>query len=185
MAELRLGWKLICAVALGSGFGCGAADSLHAYDVTQVTFDDCAQVGAGVVQCAEEEALRANRQEGRWYIEYLGTDTFALTTETGREVPGIYFENDGRLVSETCVGQGGRCLFARTRTDSIDDETGCLRIQERTLDLMVDEEGIRGQLGDAVFNDESCGTSNIRVVLTEIVGTRATEPILARGEVTP
>lgn len=177
----RLLFASVLVAALVAGCG-GPEDTLAAFEVTQVTFEDCSQVGAGAVQCADPAVLQALSTTGRWIFDYRGVDTFALTTDTGRVVPGVFFPNDGRVASESCTGQGGRCHFARSRTDSVAPDTGCLRIEERVIDVVVLDDQISGVMSDVIVSDESCGTSNVRQVLIEVSGRALAEPVHAREE---
>lgn len=173
------------SLAVGLSFagllgGCGPEDTLQAYEVTITTTEDCSQVGAGPVQCADPEVLRQVSTTGRWIFDYRGVDTFALTTDTGRVLPGVYFSNNGGLISESCTGQGGRCHFARSRTDSVDPNTGCLRIEERVIDVFDLDGALSGLMSDVIVSDESCGTSNVRQILIEVTGHPVDEPVHAR-----
>jgi hypothetical protein len=178
--------SLLSIGALALLVGCGGPeDTLAAFDVTLVTFSDCSQVGQGGVNCTDEEELRSVTMAGRWIVDYRGIDTFSITTDDGRVLPGVYFNNDGRTQSPNCAGQGGTCHFARTRSDEQDADTGCLRISERVIDVYVLDGEMSGQMSAVEFTDQSCGTPLIEELLVEVEGALVDEPVRAREVVLP
>lgn len=164
---------------------CGEDDAWHAFDVTYTATQDCSQVGANAVQCEDTDALAETTYQGRWIYDYAGSDTLTLITETGRFLPGVYFKNDGRLTTVACQGGGGICHFARSRTESRDPQTGCIRLIERRVDVVVEDDELRGELVEETMSDESCGTANIRQLISAVSGTRVKEALLAREEGEP
>lgn len=182
---------LFSVLALGL-CACGEDDHLAAFDVELVTISDCFQrIDTTVnppaplpVSCEDTEALLAVTVLGRWIFDYRGRDTFVATTHDGRAVPGVFFANDGQvLVSQRspCQGQGGTCHFARTRTDETDLETGCLRISERVIDVVVNEGTITGEVTDVQVSEDGCGdTSVINEEVVSVEGVLANEVVRAR-----
>lgn len=164
---------------------CGEEDDWKAFDISYMATQDCAQVGANAVQCEDEEALAKIVNRGRWVYDYSGGDTLTLLTEDGRFLPGIFFTNDGRLTTVACLGGGGTCHFARSRTESREPTTGCIRIIERRVDVVVENDELSGEIVEETMNDESCGTANIRQQIFQVSGARVAEVVLAREEVKP
>lgn len=164
---------------------CGDDDAWVAFDVSYAATQDCAQVGANAVQCEDAAALAQTTYEGRWIYDYAGSNTLTLITDTGRFLPGVYFQNDGRLNTVACQGGGGTCHFARSRTESSDPQTGCIRIIERRVDVVLEGEQLAGELVEETMSDESCGTANIRQLIFQVNGSRVPEAVLAREEVSP
>lgn len=162
--------------------GCGGDDSsLRTYDIHLVTQSDCSQVGQGAVSCEDPEALAALSVSGQWVFDYRGADTFVVTTDEGRAVPGIFFNNTGDIETTACTGQGGVCHFARARKDELDVESSCFKIRERVIDVYIqDDDTLTGQLSDVQFTDETCGTSLVTEVIVQVQGTLADETVAAR-----
>jgi hypothetical protein len=182
----RMGFRVLIWLGLALHLGaCGDEDEWIAFDVRYAAVQDCSQVGANAVQCADVEALTQNVYGGRWIYDYTGSNTLTLITDTGRFLPGIYFQNDGRLSTVVCLGGGGTCHFARSRTESTDPQTGCLRTIERRVDVVLEAEELVGEIVEETTSDESCGTANIRQLIFEVTGSRVTEAVLARQEETP
>lgn len=176
-------FALFSAVILGTA--CGEEDDWKAFDVSHMAIQDCAQVGANAVQCEDAEALAKIAYQGRWIYDYSGSDTMTLLTENGRFLPGVFFANDGRLTTIACLGGGGICHFARSRTESRDPTTGCLRIIERRVDVVIENDALAGEIVEETMSDESCGTASIRQLISQVSGTRVEEVVLAREEVSP
>ena len=181
LCSVRL--ALLSAVVLGAG--CAEEDDWKAFDVSYIAIQDCAQVGANAVQCEDAETLAKIAYQGRWIYDYSGSDTMTLLTDQGRFLPGVFFANDGRLTTVTCLGGGGVCHFARSRTESRDPSTGCLRIIERRVDVVIENDALAGEIVEETMSDESCGTANIRQLISQVSGTRVDEVVLAREEVSP
>lgn len=157
---------------------------LQGYDVVRQPIIDCTLTGATSRDCVEEGELAQRRARGRWLIEHTPQDTFSLTTEEGITLPGIWFDDDGQVLSEPpCVGEGGICYFARRKFESVDErQGGCTRFGELVAILRRETEGtIAGIIGDQNGTDERCGTSTIVQRIDDVTGTPTDEPALARA----
>jgi len=156
--------------------GCGP--SLVAFEVTEVKTSDCTQNASNQVQCFDPESLSIAQNIGRWTIDYTG-DKFVLTTASGETMPGLHFSDNGRVISDTCIGEGGQCHFARTRVDSLDPASGCFVIEDRVIDVRVVEGVLSGTRSEVRFI-EGCDQASVREVVTNVSGEVLDEPVLAR-----
>jgi hypothetical protein len=187
--------------------GC-AQDPMSGYDVELRTSQDCTQVGISAPQCVDAAAALARVRAGRWIVEDKGGanilnpfSSFMLTTDRGRTVSGVHFPNDAALATTpSCAGEGGVCYFARVRVDTIDDETGCQSIEERSFDFRVVDEVLTGTAMEtrligfeeqcSVDEDEvetcelvplaACGTTTVAQIIVEATGLLVDDPVRAR-----
>lgn len=174
---------LVALLALGAG--CAPEDTLLPFDVTLITLSDCSQVGQGGVNCEDEEDLQGVTLQGRWIFDYRGADTFAVTTESGKTIAGVYFANDGRVETTACQGTGGVCHFARTRFAATDEATGCTKLTERVIDVVASDEGLLfGQMTDVSVVEE-CETSLITQVIIDVSGAELDEAVRSREGAQP
>lgn len=183
MARLRA--LTLLAIALPLSACGGDEDPLEAFTVTLTPVSDCEQVGQGAVNCVDESELSAVSVTGRWVFDYVGADTFVLLTEDGRTLPGVYFSNDGRVVTTACTGGGGVCHFARVRASGEDAQSGCVRQEQRLVDLTISDGQLVGELFDESFTDEGCETAVVSQLRVSLSGTRVDEDVRAREEYAP
>lgn len=161
---------------------CGDDDTLEAYSVRLTPISDCEQSGVGAVNCVDESQLSSVHVTGRWLFDYRGSDTFVLLTQDGRTLPGVYFANDGRVQTSACTGGGGVCHFARVRSAEDEPGSGCLRQQQRLVDLTVVDGELSGVLFDETFTDDACDAPFVRQLRVALSGTLVEEDVLAREE---
>ena len=157
---------------------------IQGYDVVRQPIVDCTLTGATSRDCVEDSVLAQQRVRARWVFEHEPQESFTLTTEEGVTLPGIWFDDDGVVLSDPpCVGDGGICYFARRKFESADPrQDDCTRFGELVAILRRDYEGaVTGIIGDQNGTDERCGTSTIVQRIDEVTGTPADEPALARG----
>jgi len=167
--------KTIAAILLLSA--CGGSEII-AFSVTETKVSDCTQNPSNQVQCFDPDSLAIAKNIGRYTIEYVG-DRFILTTATGQTMAGIHFVDNGRTVSNTCIGEGGQCHFARTRVDSTDPVSGCTTILDRIIDVRIIDGEMLGTFSDRRFVND-CDQANVREVLIDIRGQELPEAISAR-----
>jgi hypothetical protein len=159
--------------------GCGGGDNVAAFDIVEVVDSDCSQGESGQINCIDPATFQDVERIGRWTIETVDADHFVLTTENGRVLPGVQFANNGRILSDQCTGQGGRCFFTRSRTDTLEAQTGCVRIVDRVIDVVIQDGVLTGQRSDVQFVDD-CDASNVRQQIVRVEGVEVDEPIRAR-----
>lgn len=166
---------------------CGDEEgSLAAFAVTLQPVFDCEQVGQqGNVNCADEEDLAAVSVQGRWVFEYRGPDTFVLLTEDGRTLPGVYFNDNGRVITNACTGAGGVCHFARVRSSGTDPGTGCLRQTQHLVDLTIADGQLEGMMFDEAFTAEECTSPFRRQLQVALFGALVETDVFAREEYAP
>lgn len=181
----RLSSMALLGIALLASACGGDEDTLEAFRVTVTPVSDCEQSGQGPVSCVDEAELSAVSVTGRWVFDYVGADTFVLLTEDGRTLPGVYFADDGRVLTTACTGTGGVCHFARVRSAGEDAQSGCVRRKQRLVDLTILDGVLAGELFDESFTDETCDTSSVSQLRATLAGTRVDEDVLAREEFKP
>jgi hypothetical protein len=173
---------IFVVVALASACGI-PVQPLEAFDVVIRPNTNCTLTGSTSQDCTDPEDLEQQTITGRWVVEHGPAGAFTLTTEEGQSLPGIYFNDDGFVLSQApCVGQGGLCYFARDKHESIDDRNnGCREFAESVVILRrTDEVTMSGIFNDTQGADEACGTSTVVVKAADVELTRADEPALAR-----
>ncbi len=164
--------------------GCGEKDTLKAFDVEMIVQSDCRQVGQGAVQCEDEGDLAIIQTLGRWIVDERDGGSFLLNTHDGRVLPGILFENDGQVATtNSCLGDGGKCYFARTEEASYDVENACEQIEQHIIDAVLDSDGnLNGLMINVTFTAEGCVNSLITERRIEFSGVPSDEVVAARKE---
>ncbi len=158
---------------------------LQGYSVVRQPIIDCTLTGATSRDCVDEDELAQRRTRAHWVVEHTPDETFTLTTEEGVTLPGIWFDDDGRVLNEPpCTGEGGICYFARRKFESVDArDNDCTRFGELVSILRRAPDGtIAGIIGDQNGTDERCGTSTIVQRIDDVTGAPTTQASLARSE---
>ena len=168
--------------------GCGDASALVGIDVTLVPTSECTLTGTASRDCEDEAVLAAQSIKGRWILEHGEDDnSVTLTTHEGATLPGLLFNNDGKVLSaDGCAGEGGQCAFTRRRFSSTDENNlDCTRFGELIAMGHFDNDDAKhfvGVLSDVNGNDEACGTPTVNEVVFAVDGFVVDDPVLARTQ---
>ena len=80
--------------------GCGPRNSLDGFDVVVQKTAECTVTGDFSRQCEDVAVLAQTTLEARWYVEVADDDaSVTVTTNEGRTLPGLRFNNDGSVIS--------------------------------------------------------------------------------------
>jgi hypothetical protein len=181
-----LALPLLLFALLGGALACGGdEETVFPFEVTLRTMEDCSVLGQGALNCADEASLQALEITARWVFDYRGRDTFVLLTDTGRTLPGVYFRNNGNLVTGACGGEGGTCLFSRTTSSGDDPQSGCPRVVQHVVDVRAVDGELVGQTVSFSATEEGCGTQLQRRLAVEVRGVALDEAVHAREAYTP
>lgn len=178
----------VLLVVLAAGACRPVLAPLQGYDVVRQPILDCTLTGSTSRDCIDDAELAQRRTRAHWVVEHAPQESFSLTLEDGVTLPGIWFDDDGLVLSDPpCTGEGGLCYFARRKFESVDErQGGCTRFGELVAILRRDHEGtVSGIIGDQNGTDERCGTSTIVQRIDEVSGAPTEEPALARPGVEP
>lgn len=194
-AVFRFLLVVTCGAALSSCGPAGVVD-LRAIDVTLVETERCTLTGQASRNCTDPAELATTSTSARWIVSvsrdqtsnWNGSSnaTITLTTDDGRTLPGLMFDNNATTLNTTgCTGEGGDCVFARRRFSTSDINTGCETFNE----LFVvghfdvdDERQFSGQYTAVAGANEACGTATVNDSIFSVVGVVVDEPVLAVEE---
>ncbi len=160
---------------------------LQGLDVTLVQTQQCTLTGQASRNCTDPAELGQTTTTARWIVSTNGDDiTLTVTTDDGRTLPGVRFDNDGAsLNTPGCAGEGGQCVFARRRFSESDVNTGCQTFDELFVvgHFSVDDESVfTGEYNAVAGANEACGTATVNESIFAVDGTVADVPVLAIEE---
>ncbi|MFZ9886726.1 MAG: hypothetical protein ACO3JL_04410 [Myxococcota bacterium] len=177
---------LVFPVFIAAFVGCGASeDTLQSFTVNLVGLSDCEQVQQTPVACVDPAEISVVRQRVRWWLELLDDDIFMLYDDAGRALPGVRFRNNGTVLTGTCVGGGGDCLFARSTSTDDARLPGCVVTQQYVIDVLQVDDDLEGELVEIAYTDDQCSTLYLAERRVAIEGTRNEEQIPARERFAP
>jgi hypothetical protein len=186
-AVFRFCVVLAWAAALVACGGSATGVELQGLDVTLVQTEQCTLTGQASRNCTDPAELGQTKTAARWFVSTNADDvTLTVTTDDGRTLAGVSFDNDGTsLNTPGCAGEGGECVFARRRFSTSDTNTGCQTFDELFVVGHFDVDDARvfaGEYTAVAGANEACGTATVNESIFAIAGTVVDEPVLAIEE---